>query len=342
VCSAPYCSRDCQVDDWQGHRTICSHDNPTIGGKFDTKEYTDAIVVSKHVRIIWDSTVPENKARMETNKDKKRIYLHMNRNTSAVYLAKRLNKIEKRRHEQGNAFWEVKKRETKPRDKSPTRPELTKPSEGNEQSLLSALQSAYRKSKKDSQSLRQTFDRILSEQKRQSVDFANDIQQLYKQIDARFFALAKMPGSTGDYATKELMKIRNRIDYWFLDQVFEDVSVEFGELSKYIQPPIKKESYNVKWANSPVTTDGRKLRGFRFHFHGKIYPWMPSNIWDFVGVNMAYLQERLGKTLDEDIVDLLESEIVNFLEAWRSKDLKKDVNEFDIYYPQARNLVYLK
>lgn len=337
VCNAPYCNRDCQFNDWQTHRTICGTENHTIAGKFDTKEHKDAVVVSKHVRIIWDGSVPENKARMETNKDKKRIYLRLNRKTSAVYLVKRLNKIEKRRHEQGSAFWEVKKRETKPRDKSPIRTVPAKPIEGNEQSLLSALEIAYRKSKKDPRSLSQTFDQILSQQKRQSVDFANDILKLRTLADMRFWdRIDNLRLSNKDPITKEMEKIRNQIYYWIFDQLFEDVSVEFGELSGYVQEIVKEKSYNVKWTIATDPVSGRIRTGFRFHFHGKLATWMtPMYLNDIHLLMENYIVQRLGKGIDEDIFESIAMDITNFPPVWQPTDSQKDVKEFHIYYPET-------
>lgn len=195
ACQTPYCSVACQKQDWAIHQTEC-----TIDGKFDNPEYKNALAVSKHVRIIWDSKVDKNKKRRETNKQKKRIYLRLNPSSDAKYVVKLLSKIETQRHAQGESFWETKTRQK--RDVSPTRPresrlwktvqpgysseeELPKPipsptlilppsrPESGEMTMseeqvnqkakiaLGTLEKAYQKSKKNPKALYETFDSVL-------------------------------------------------------------------------------------------------------------------------------------------------------------------------------------
>jgi hypothetical protein len=84
-----------------------------IGGKFSTKEYKRAKIVSSHIRIILDESIPKNERRVEVDKVKKRIYLRLNPLTDDSYRTHAIAETERHAPELFQAAQSIPKEEYK-------------------------------------------------------------------------------------------------------------------------------------------------------------------------------------------------------------------------------------
>jgi hypothetical protein len=330
ACQAPYCGQTCQIQDWPVHSSECN-----ISGKFSEAEYKKAIVVSKHVRIIWDKSVGKNKKRRETNKEKKRIYLRLNPQSDAKYIINLLSKIEQQRHAQGDAFWSVQKRQK--RDTSPARPIVpvspappalaVVPQAATTQSVLAELQKAYKKSLKQPKPLYDAFNKVL--QRHQTPMLAELLPLLETQIGQATYEKGVTMKESKE--AKVLDRIREQLIFWVFDQVFQDISVTTNPIEPLVNlEKAKADSYNV----AVVVLENfrsKKWNSTEWHLKGKIEQWSGFFLSrlrddeDYIEKVYTWAKQRLAGTGKQEIGDIQDA--VNE-QLWTGPVPR----EFDVYY----------